>query len=124
MRLLLVEDDPKIASFITKGFTSAGFAVDHAADGEQGLHLATTEPYDTAVIDIMLPKLDGLALIERMRKVKINTFGFRGTGLWPKVVPWRKGETLPVPPRDKVWRFIEFLKRLSQETGGFFKAID
>jgi two-component system OmpR family response regulator len=73
MRLLLVEDDPKIASFITKGFTSAGFAVDHAADGEQGLHLATTEPYDTAVIDIMLPKLDGLTLIERMRQVKINT---------------------------------------------------
>ena len=73
MRLLLVEDDPKIASFIIKGFTSAGFAVDHASDGEQGLHLATTEPYDTAVIDIMLPKLDGLTLIERMRQVKINT---------------------------------------------------
>ncbi|OGP91984.1 MAG: DNA-binding response regulator [Deltaproteobacteria bacterium RBG_16_47_11] len=73
MRILLVEDDLKIASFIVKGLRAAGYAVDHAADGEEGLHLALTEPYDTAIIDIMLPKLDGLALIERMRKEKVNT---------------------------------------------------
>ena len=73
MRILLVEDDLKIASFIIKGLRATGYAVDHAADGEEGLHLALTEPYDTAIIDIMLPKLDGLALIERMRKEKINT---------------------------------------------------
>jgi len=70
MRILLVEDDYKIASFIVKGLKAEGFAVDHAADGEDGLHLALTEPYDAAVIDIMLPKLDGLALIERMRLEK------------------------------------------------------
>ncbi len=70
MRILLVEDDAKIASFIVKGLKAAGYAVDHAADGEAGLHLALTEPYDTAIIDIMLPKLDGLGLIERMRKEK------------------------------------------------------
>ncbi len=46
MRLLLVEDDAKIASFIVKGFKAEGFAVDHACDGENGLHLALTEPYD------------------------------------------------------------------------------
>ena len=73
MRILLVEDDLKIASFIIKGLRAAGYAVDHAADGEEGLHLALTEPYDTAIIDIMLPKLDGLALIEIMRKEKVNT---------------------------------------------------
>ena|SRR5208283_3958319 len=73
MRILLVEDDVKIASFILKGLRSAGFAVDHAQDGENGLHMALTEPYDTAIIDIMLPKLDGLSLIERMRKEKVNT---------------------------------------------------
>jgi len=73
MRLLLVEDDPKIASFILKGFKAAGFAVDHAPDGEEGLFLATTEPYDAAIIDIMLPKLDGLTLIERMRQADRNT---------------------------------------------------
>ena len=47
--------------------------MNHAADGENGLHLATTESYDVAVIDIMLPKLDGLSLIERLRQKKINT---------------------------------------------------
>lgn len=73
MRILLVEDDLKIASFILKGLKAAGFAVDHASDGEDGLHMALTEPYDTAIIDIMLPKLDGLSLIEKMRKEKINT---------------------------------------------------
>ena len=73
MRILLVEDDLKIASFIIKGLRATGYAVDHATEGEEGLHLALTQPYDTAIIDIMLPKLDGLALIERMRKEKINT---------------------------------------------------
>ena len=73
MRILLVEDDLKIASFIVKGLRATGYAVDHATDGEEGLHLALTQPYDTAIIDIMLPKLDGLALIERIRKEKINT---------------------------------------------------
>jgi len=73
MRILLVEDDLKIASFIVKGLRATGYAVDHATDGEKGLHLALTQPYDTAIIDIMLPKLDGLALIERIRKEKVNT---------------------------------------------------
>jgi len=73
MRILLVEDDVKIASFIVKGLKAAGYAVDHARDGEEGLHMALTEPYDTAIIDIMLPKRDGLSLIEKMRKEKIRT---------------------------------------------------
>ena len=73
MRILLVEDDVKIASFILKGLKEAGFAVDHAANGEDGLHLALNEPYDAAIIDIMLPKLDGLTLIEELRQKKVNT---------------------------------------------------
>ena len=73
MRILLVEDDPKIASFILKGLKAEGFAVDHAADGEQGLDLALTEPYDAAVVDVMLPKLGGLALIKAMRAEKVRT---------------------------------------------------
>ena len=73
MRILVVEDDKKIASFVIKGLKASGFAVDHATDGEEGLHLALTESYDAAIIDIMLPKLDGLALIENIRKDKINT---------------------------------------------------
>ena len=73
MRLLLVEDDLKIASFLLKGLKEAGFAIDHAADGEDGLHLALNEPYDVDIIDIMLPKLNGLMLIKEMRHQKINT---------------------------------------------------
>ncbi len=73
MRILLVEDDLKIASFIVKGLKAAGYAVDHAAEGEEGLHLALSEPYDTAIIDIMLPKLDGLALIEKLRAARVST---------------------------------------------------
>ena len=73
MRLLLVEDDIKIAQFVINGLKEAGFAVDHAADGEDGLHLALTEPYDLAVVDIMPPKIDGLTLIEEVRRNRINT---------------------------------------------------
>jgi two-component system OmpR family response regulator len=56
-----------------KGLREAGFAVDHVSDGETGLHMALNEPYDAAIIDIMLPKLDGLTLIERLRGQKIKT---------------------------------------------------
>ena len=73
MRLLLVEDDIKIAAFIQKGLKAAGYAVDHAADGERGLDLALTEPYDAAIIDIMLPRLGGLSLIKKLRVEKVDT---------------------------------------------------
>jgi len=56
MRILLIEDDEKVSSLVAHGLKEAGFVVDRAADGEEGLHLALTEPYDTAVVDLMLPK--------------------------------------------------------------------
>jgi len=52
---------------------AAGYAVDHASDGEEGLHLALTQPYDTAIVDIMLPKVDGLTLIGKMRAARVST---------------------------------------------------
>jgi two-component system OmpR family response regulator len=73
MRILLVEDDPKIAAFVLKGLKAEGFAVDHAADGEHGLDLALTEPYAAAVVDVMLPGLNGLELIKAMRREKVKT---------------------------------------------------
>lgn len=73
MRILLVEDDARTAQFIKKGFTQAGFRVDSAADGMEGLFMAQEGRYDVAVVDIMLPKLDGLSLIERLRRQRINT---------------------------------------------------
>ena len=71
MRILLVEDDLIIASFVIKGLNEAGFAVDHMDDGEDGLHMALNESYDAAIIDIMLPKIDGLTLIKKLREQKI-----------------------------------------------------
>ncbi len=73
MRILVIEDDKKIASFIANGLKQAGFAVDVAYDGEEGLNLALAEPYDAAVVDIMLPILDGLSVIEELRSNNINT---------------------------------------------------
>ena len=73
MRILLVEDDKDIASFVIKGLKEAGFAVDRAADGAEGLSLALSEPYDAAIVDIMLPKLDGLSLIGQIREHKVST---------------------------------------------------
>jgi len=67
MRVLVVEDDSKIASFVVRGLQEAGFAVDHAADGEAGLGLAETTAFDAAIVDVMLPRLDGISLIRRLR---------------------------------------------------------
>lgn len=72
MRVLLVEDNKNIAVFIAKGLREEGFRVDHVTNGEDGLHLAVHEPYDVCLVDIMLPKLDGLSLIEEMRLSKVN----------------------------------------------------
>lgn len=73
MRVLVIEDDAKIASFIEKGLKEAGYTVDVAGDGLEGLHLGSNEAYDAAVVDVMLPQLDGLSLIERLREKKVMT---------------------------------------------------
>lgn len=73
MKILVIEDDTKMASYICQGLRQAGYVPEHAADGEAGLLRASTEEYDCAVIDIMLPKLDGLSLIDRLRRRRITT---------------------------------------------------
>ena len=73
MRLLLVEDDEKIASFVEKGLRSSGFAVDLAQTGTLGLDMALSAEYDTLIVDIMLPEMDGFALIEQLRAKGRNT---------------------------------------------------
>jgi two-component system OmpR family response regulator len=67
MRILLVEDDATIADFVSKGLSEAAFAVDVASDGERGAEMALGGGYDAAIVDLMLPRLDGLALIDRLR---------------------------------------------------------
>jgi two-component system OmpR family response regulator len=73
VRVLIVEDDGTIADFVAKGLAEAGYAVDVAPDGERGLELASAGTYDAAIVDVMLPKLDGLTLIDRMRAGGIRT---------------------------------------------------
>ncbi len=73
MRILIVEDDQKIADFVSKGLKESGFAVDIANDGLDGLHLGLTESYNAAIVDIMLPEIDGLTLIAKLREKNNNT---------------------------------------------------
>ena len=73
MRLLLVEDDEKIAGFVEKGLKSSGFAVDVARTGPDGLDMALGADFDTLIVDIMLPGMDGFALIEKLRAKGKNT---------------------------------------------------
>lgn len=73
MKLLIVEDEIKAASYLKKGLSENGFIVDVAHDGEDGLHLATTYTYDLIILDVMLPKMDGWALLEKLRLKCINT---------------------------------------------------
>jgi two-component system, OmpR family, response regulator len=72
MRLLLVEDDRTIAAYVAKGMKEAGIRVVHAADGPAGLELALGESFDAAVIDIMLPGLDGLSIIDEVRRRQVR----------------------------------------------------
>jgi len=73
MRILIVEDDADLAQFIRKGLKEEYYAVDFAADGEAGLALALDNPYDILILDIMLPKLDGLTLCRHVRDKGITT---------------------------------------------------
>ena len=73
MRLLLVEDDDTIAEFVEKGLREAGYAVDRARDGETGLARALADHYDAAIVDVMLPRLDGLSLIDAVRARGVRT---------------------------------------------------
>lgn len=68
MRILVVEDEPGIANFVRQGLTEAGYAVDVARDGREGLDYALAVEYDVLVLDIMLPELDGLALLRELRR--------------------------------------------------------
>jgi two-component system, OmpR family, response regulator len=73
MRILIIEDDRDAAAYLVKAFREAGHSVDHAADGVTGYDLAQEGGYDVAIVDRMLPKMDGLSLIGALRAQKIET---------------------------------------------------
>ena len=73
MRILLVEDDPDLTRQLKSALADAGYAVDHAADGEEAQFLGETEPYDAVVLDLGLPKVDGVSVLERWRRQAMGT---------------------------------------------------
>src|SRR3954464_3950395 len=73
VRVLLVEDDATIAEFVEGGLREAGFAVERAGDGRTGLDRAATGAYDAAIVDVMLPQMDGLAVIDALRARGVRT---------------------------------------------------
>lgn len=73
MRALVIEDDSTISSFVEKGLREQGFAVDVAPDGTEGLRLGSATSYDVAIVDLMLPGLDGLSLIAELRRQQVST---------------------------------------------------
>ncbi len=68
MRILVVEDEPNLLRQLKSGLEAAGYAVDTAADGEDGLYLGSTETYDAVILDLGLPEIDGLTVLDRWRK--------------------------------------------------------
>ena len=73
MRLLIIEDEKEVCAYIAKGMKEAGHTVDVAANGKEGLFLATTEAYDVLIVDRMLPELDGLTIIRTLRGAGVKT---------------------------------------------------
>jgi two-component system OmpR family response regulator len=73
MRILVIEDDAVAANYLVKGLNECGHVVDHAGDGERGLEMARSSEYDVMVVDRMLPRLDGLKVIEELRKEENHT---------------------------------------------------
>jgi two-component system, OmpR family, response regulator len=73
VRILVVEDDRSIADFVAAGLRQEGFAVDVATNGVEGLELCRTQPYEAAIVDVMLPKLDGLSLVSAVRRAGVET---------------------------------------------------
>src|ERR1700704_1925475 len=73
MKLLLIEDEPKTSAYLEKGLSENGFVVDTASDGEEGLHRALDNAYDVIVSDVMLPRMDGWAIVSRLRERGVAT---------------------------------------------------
>src|SRR5215475_4864054 len=77
MRLLVIEDDPDLNRQLATALTDAGYVVDRAFDGEEGHYLGETEPYDAVILDIGLPKMDGISVLESWRHAGAHAHGAR-----------------------------------------------
>src|SRR6201996_1438915 len=118
MRILVVEDDPDLSRQLKQALGDAGYAVDHAPDGEEGQYLGENEPYDAIVLDLGLPKIDGVSVLEQWRRASIATPGLILTarGAWSeKVAGVDPGAddylTKPFPPEELLARLRALLRR-------------
>ena len=131
MKILIVEDERKVANFIRKGLQEEGYAVDLASNGEDGLMMATTAPYDLIILDIYLPKLDGLTALKRMREEEIETpvllLTVRAT-IEDKVLGLDSGAddylTKPFAFQELLARIRALLRRQSDKATGVLRVAD
>ena len=83
MRILLAEDEPKVAQHVRQGLSAEGYAVDLAVDGQEALWLAGENPYDALVLDVMMPTCDGFTVVRQLRELEADV------DLWAEVTRWR-----------------------------------
>jgi two-component system OmpR family response regulator len=120
MRLLIVEDEPALALRLQQALEAAGFVVDVAYDGEEGWHLGDTEPYDAIVLDLGLPKIDGVSVLQRWREAGKNTpvLILTARGRWSeKMAGFNAGAddymTKPFEIQEVVYRLRALIRRAS-----------
>lgn len=118
MRVLVVEDDPELSRQLKKALTDAGYACDHAPDGEEGHFLGDTEPYDAILLDLGLPKIDGVSVLKRWRAAgkTMPVLILTARGQWgEKVAGFDAGAddyvTKPFSPAELVARARAVLRR-------------
>jgi two-component system, OmpR family, response regulator MprA len=124
MRILLVEDDPDLSRQLKMALADAGYAVDHAPDGEEAQFLGETEPYDAVILDLGLPKVDGVSVLERWRRENMATpvLILTARGAWSeKVAGFDAGAddylTKPFALEELLARLRALLRRVSPEEG-------
>ena len=125
MRVLVVEDDPELSRQLTKALTDAGYAVDHASDGEDGHHLGDTEPYDAVVLDLGLPEVDGVTVLKRWRTAgrKMPVLILTARGQWgEKVSGFDAGADDYVTKPFHMEEVLARLRALIRRSGGHAAA--
>jgi len=115
MRLLVVEDEAKVASFVKKGLEAENYAVDVAGDGEEGLHMAITEDYDVILLDILLPKLNGFEVLRRLRERNVRRVRGLDLGADDYLV-------MPFAFEELLARVRALLRRRSQAVGPIIRV--
>jgi two-component system, OmpR family, response regulator len=121
MRVLVVEDDPELSRQLKQALTESGYAVDHAADGEEGHYLGDTEPYDAVVLDLGLPEVDGVTVLKRWRTAgkKMPVLILTARGQWgEKVAGFDAGADDYVTKPFHMEEVLARLRALIRRSGG------